>query len=363
MRITRDQLENMVADTFRRFGAVGVFFATGTGKTKAALKAVEPEGPDSRGLIVCHTEISRDTTWPDEMRKWDIQLNNVHLLCYASLQKHAAFADGYDWAILDEAQYLTDLNYFSGLKRITIDKIIVLTATQPEDQGKMAIINQLCKGHTLEVGLDTAIDNKILNDYRIRVWEVALTPLEWQEYLRLSKAIQNAKMRGIDFLVKKAAGERARFIYNCESKYKAAAWLRDQIRASGKRFIMHCGSIQMAERLTPYTIHSKSDSDKHFQAFCRGDIDECASVRMLKESANIDRLESSLVQQVNSKQLGLIQEVGRNMRLPPDQTAIIHILIAKNTVDKDWLTKSIRSFRKDKITYHEIDREKIDHYQ
>lgn len=351
----------MVVEAYKKWHAVAVYFATGFGKSNAALQAVNTDHAHGNrsGLIVCHTEESRDVNWPHEIRKqfgkefeavW-----NVELCCYASLKRYAG--KSYKWIILDEAHYLTAIGN-AYLQQIKFEGIIILTATEPEDEEKKMLLDRLSKGHHMKIELDTAIHSKVLNDYRIRVWEVPLNPLEWTEYMRLSALVKHHVIQGNTFMVKKLGGERMRFIYNCETKIKAGLWLRDKIRETGKRFAIFAGSIAVVEKLTPYTMHSKK-GDEDFRRFCNGDISEIGSIKQIQEGANIWRLESLLVQQLNSKQLKMIQTMGRAMRLEPHEIAYMHILVAANTVDINWKDNALKSFDKNKITHHKIKFEDI----
>lgn len=42
---------------------------------------------------------------------------------------------------------------------------------------------------------------------------------------------------------------------------------------------------------------------------------------------------------------------GRLLRLNPDDTAIVHILCYKNTMDELWVKTALEGFDKSKITY------------
>lgn len=366
MYITRDQLQGMVKETYRRYHRLACYYATGVGKSKAALNAIEDDPydrvqMDGWGLILVNTEPARDETWVGEINQWlpvDKQAGPIDLCCYAGIRKHAN--KYYQWIILDEAQYVTETVY-KYLLSIKCHGIIILTATEPEDPEKRKMLNVLSQKRKLMVKVDMAVQHKIVNDYRIRVWKVDLSLTESQEYFQYCKRLQEVKNKGMDFLIKKYAGERMHFIYNLDTKFKATCYLRDQVRKTGKRFIIHCGSIKMAQAVCNYTYHGET-TDKDFKDFCAGKINEIASVKKLKENANIYNLQSSIVNQVNSKQQHLIQQLGRNLRLDPNDLAIMHVLIAKDTVDEDWGNKALREFNKDKITYHTIDRELLKSY-
>ena len=45
------------------------------------------------------------------------------------------------------------------------------------------------------------------------------------------------------------------------------------------------------------------------------------------------------------------QRIGRLLRLNPDQTATVHLLMYQDTVDEQWVTQALESFDPTKISY------------
>jgi hypothetical protein len=48
------------------------------------------------------------------------------------------------------------------------------------------------------------------------------------------------------------------------------------------------------------------------------------------------------------------QRIGRLLRLNPDDTAIIHILCYKGTVDEKWVNEALKDLDSSKITFHDV---------
>lgn len=368
MIITREQGQGMAVEQYKRHHAVAIIYCTGFGKSKAALDCVKTHELDPKdtmwsGLIIVNNVNSREVTWPNEIDEWAPEYSlcirrQITICRYENLKEYAGMH--FNWIIADEIHNLNpdqDLH----LQKIKYDGIIIMTALEPEDKDRKLAINRLCKGHKLIIKDDIAIKSGIVNDYRLRIWYVTLDPDEWQEYLRLCRKFMKAQASGSEEFIKMVAGERAEFIYNSETKYRAAAWLRDQIRESGKRFVIHTARINMANRLSDYRYHGKT-TDTALRLFLNGNINEIAAVGLLSESITIDNLKSSLIEQLNSKQHNLVQKIGRNMRLDPDDLAIIHLLVAKDTVDENWTNKAIQVINPNRISRHNIDKSKIQHY-
>jgi superfamily II DNA or RNA helicase len=260
--------------------------------------------------------------------------------------------------ILDEAHYLT-LNNEGFFTKNKIHSLIIMTATLPDEPDKKRLLNKLSRGHSLTITLDMAVKSNVLNDYRIRVWEIEMTAMEKSGYMEICRKMQHLRDKGIFDMLNIVGGKRKQYIADLQTKYKAAVYLADQIRQTKKRFVIFCGSIEMANRMSRYTYHSGVDSD-HYQAFCSGHISEIACVKQIQEGANIVNLESALITQVDSKQLNLIQKLGRLLRLTDGKVARLHILVVKNSCDQDWLTKSLKSIDKSKVSYHPLDRDLYD---
>lgn len=369
MIITRDQGQSMVVEQYKRHRALACFYCTGFGKGKAALDAIRthgysPDDPSWSGLIIAHSQGGRDRIWPDQIAEWAPEYvkcigRQITIICYQSLKNHVLSV--FDWMIGDEFHYVTE-DYYKHLGSMKFGGVLLLTATEPDDPGKKKIMQKLAKGHRLTIKLDMAVNSNVLNDYRIRVWNVYMDMDDRSEYLRHCKKFTMFKEKGIFGMLNKVAGERARFLYTCNTKYWAACYLRDMIRAKGKRFVMHCGSIEMANKLSPYRYHSQVD-DTDYNRFLKMQISEIASIKQIREGENIPRLESSLIVQASSKEAHMVQNIGRNMRLDPGEVALIHVLQAKDTVDEDWVRESLKPFNKLKISYHDIEPDKYEKYR
>lgn len=353
--MTREEGQAKVVEMYDKCGRVLVLYATGFGKGKAALDCVKRNPKGKRGLIIAHSEASRDDIWPEQIREWapDMpeDMDELIICCYQSLKSIPQPAE-FDWVIADEAHYIT-LNYLQILRRFAIKSMILLTGTMPDDIEKQQILKELSHGNKLQITLDDAISSKVLNDYHINVWHIDIFPLEWSAYLRHCQSVTHAFSSNNKNYINSKLGDRMRFIYNLDSKFRAAVYLRDQIRATGKRNIIFCGSVEMANRISPYRYHYAS-GEADYKRFLKKEISELASIKQIQEGANIPNLESALVVQINSKHLNIAQKLGRLLRLENGLVAKMHVLVADNTVDVNWVTKSLKGFDPKKITHRKL---------
>lgn len=369
MIITREQGQRMVVEQYARWKRLACLYCTGFGKGKAALDAVavhkcDPDDPSWEALIAVHSQSGRDSIWPAQIREWAPHLEKcigkqIKIMCYHSL-KHVK-GKTFKWIIADEFHYITEERY-NWLRGSHTYGMLMLTATEPDEPFKKRIMREISGGHRLTIKLDTAVNSGVLNNYRIQVWKLDMLQSERSEYIRLCEKVDRSKFSNNPFAVKMALGNRMRFIYDSETKVKAMMYLRDKTRETGKRFVMHCGSIDMANRVSPFRYHSES-GDVHYQNFKDGILNEISNVDRIKEGENIDRLEVGIISKVTSKGGAMVQRIGRNMRLEPHEMAIIHILVLKDTYDESWLASALADFDKNKIKYYHLDRANFEHYQ
>lgn len=366
MEITRKSGQQAVVNAYLHWSFLLVEYCTGFGKGKAALDAVmtrlKEQDTYVAGMIVVHSIPAKKHTWPNELNKWAPDIKNystIDIQCYPSLKNISGRM--YDWCIVDECHYLT-LNNEGFFKKNIFKSIILMTGLLPDDPDKIRIIKRLSNGRKLTIKLDTAIANNILNNYQIVVWNIKLTNEEWNEYLHLCKRVDSMSALDIHALTQQVRGERAQFIYNLESKYKAGCYVRDQIRKANRRMVIFTASKQIADRLSPYRYY-EGTGDKDFLAFCKKEINELVSIKMIQEGANIDDLDSALMQQLNSKALNFMQKLGRFMRLHKDGLARIHILNAFQTYDDSWVRKSLSEADKSKIIYKDLPAELYQYYK
>lgn len=140
---------------------------------------------------------------------------------------------------------------------------------------------------------------------------------------------------------------RANLIYSIKSKYTIAKKLISQLKG---RTLIFSGSIEMAEFLSPYTYHSKTDN-KYLKAFIEGGIPLLSCVNAGGTGFTYENVDNFVIIQVNSNRRGdITQKVCRSLMLQPDYTANIYILYVKDTVDQEWKDKVLESFNKIRIT-------------
>lgn len=366
MKVTRENGQEAVITAYQRYLFLLVEYCTGFGKGKAALDAIlrrytKNELPRGNGIIIVPNEPARDITWPEEIAKFasDIKkYTDYRIVCYAGLKN----MDGlhFDWCISDECHYIT-LNNSSFYSKNKIASHILMTGVLPDEDSKIKILKKLSNKVKLTITLDEAVDSGVLNDYRVNIWRVPMTALEKVKYLSICKKVDSSTNRGNFFAIQASIRRRTDFLYNIESKYQAACYLRDQLRNAQRRFVIFTGSKIMADRLSPYRIYDGSDAND-YSRFLNMEIDEIASIKMIQESANIKRLQAALMHQVNSKQLNFMQKLGRLMRLEPGEIAKVHATCVKDTYDESWMYNATKLLDPKKVVWRDLDPDLFSHY-
>jgi superfamily II DNA or RNA helicase len=369
----KSEIQAEILPTVREENRAIVVAATGVGKSKVAVdyaKEICKKKKNAKILIIVPTEKLRDENWLEEFVKWNAKTiwnQNVTRSCYVSANKLSD--KEYDLVILDEIHNITE-NNAEFFVHNTAYKCVGLTATLPKDELKVQILKELGFKVVYELPLDKAVGLGLVSPYEITVIEVRLddkekyiksgtkdkpffqTELKKYNYLSLMvkrlmfssnpTAKRNLKWKILD---------RMRFIYNLKSKTKVAEFLLEEIIPQEERTLIFCGGIDQAEHLNQYSFHSKKKNHEDFDNFKAEKINRLSCVNALNEGHNIPNVDNGLIVQLNSKELNLVQRVGRIVRYRKGHIAQIYIVCAIETQDEKWVAKALEGFDKSSIKY------------
>jgi superfamily II DNA or RNA helicase len=310
----------------------------------------------------------RDVDWPEEFRKWEISMEGIKSVCYASLAKEDL--EKYDFIIYDECHRLTMPN-LRKLSLYPTKPVLGLTATFPktkyeDDKERVDLITRLLPPvHTIST--DEAVDLGLIADFEVMICKFYIDGVtknipcgtkanelrtEKVHYAKLTKRISWAVIKKIEALKFSVISKRMNFLYNLPSKLRLAKQCMEQLNVKDKRTIVFAGSIEQANELCGNDVyHSKSD-DKALQAFQRKDINLLGAVRALNEGKNLTTPDQALIVQVDSVDRNLVQRIGRIIRRRYDDMgfkARIVILVAIGTADEQWYNSAIKEFETSRI--------------
>jgi len=356
----RDQIQQDALSTTLQHKRCGVGISMGVGKTLIGLKYIQhlqSERLIPYMVLVVAPKLSIFESWKQDAEKFNIDIESVDFTTYLSLNKQPKI---YDIIILDECHSLLNsheeyLNHFPG-------RILGLTGTPPKwkDSEKGQMVNKYCPIKYKYI-TDEAIEDNILNDYSIVVHMISLDerknkPVEFRDKKWMSSELDNY-MYWSD-RIDKATGSKSRQIASI-MRMKAMMEYKSKETYAQKLFesitdkcILFANTQDQADRLCNHSYHSNNpDSEEILQSFNAGVITKMSAVLQLNEGVNIKKLKAGIILHAYGNERKTAQRIGRLLRLNPDDTALIHILCYKNTVDENWVKSSLEGFDQSKIVY------------
>lgn len=340
----------------------GIEISMGVGKTMIGLTHMANQYTDIRKYLVVTPKISIFQSWLDDMNKFGYQYlkNHITFTTYLSLNKRDY---DYDYVYLDECHSLkaSHNSWLLGYIRQG-GRILGFTGTYPvsksSEKGKMC--NFYCP-RVYKYTPDEAIDDKILNDYRIIVHELTLSnkptitkegahgtfmSSEMKDYTywtnRVIEASSDSEKQALRI-------KRMQCLQNFESKEKYAKLLFD---AQKEKTIVFANTKAQADNLCQHSVHSSNPKSlENLTAFKKNEILKLSAVEQLNEGITIPELKVGIIMHAYSNNRKTTQKIGRLLRLNPDDIATIHILCYTNSVDKEWVTEALKSFDQTKVTW------------
>jgi len=361
MEVTKDLIQNEALEALLKHDRSSVSITVGGGKTLLGLKYVDYyfKRGEFRVLVVAPKK-SIFQSWKDDI----VKFNMNHLegcfsySTYLSLYKNTL---DYDIVILDEMHSLIPDSHEEWLSMYS-GKILGLTGTEPKgwtNRGKL--IAQYCPIR-FTYTTDEAVEDQILNDYRIIVHRMGLDKAktikkktraggfwmtsEQSEYDYWTNRISNANSAKETQITRIM---RMKSLQGFTSKERYAKQLFNTIT---EKAILFANTQDQAELLCDRTYHSKNPVSNHnLELFKSGKISKLACVLQISEGINIPGLKEGIILHSYGNNVKSSQRIGRLLRLNPDDVATAHILCYTNTVDETWVKEALKGYDQTKITY------------
>lgn len=317
-------------------------------------------------VLVVAPKLTIFKTWEEEAVKFNLAelLSNMTFTTYLSL--HKLDSTHYDIVIMDECHSLkySHQPFLVNFKGITLG----LTGTPPRyarsEKGQM--VQQFCPVAYTYI-TDDAVEDKILNDYRIYVHLVELsssmnlkvnlktqqfTTSEQKNYGYWTKRLQEATTKKMEQI---ASVMRMRAMMDYTSKEHYAAHLMSTIE---DKCLLFCNTQDQADKLCEHSYHSNNEfSDLHLDAFKKGRILQLSCVAQLNEGVSIPGLRAGVIMHAYGNERKSAQRIGRLLRLNPDDVATVHILCYQDTVDERWVKEALKDLDQEKIKYLQVTKE------
>ena len=376
---------------------------TGYGKTKCSLDLVKHlvatkyKGKKVSMLLLVAKTVHKQT-WQDEMKKWGgVEVNTLVVECYESLKKHQY--EYYDIIVADEVHHINSDKRLDMLKTLSFGNLIGLSATVPQKL-KMYLKYEY-HADVVSCDLTDAIDSDILPEPQIVLLPLDVDNTKATETIEInpkakgkvyhgdySKLWQYRKMKVhaiITCTPKQKLGDmnnqilfaknryqrtrqdfaRNKWLFDCGERIKYLANLKNDIvlailqKLKNERSIIFCKTIEQAEILSRYCIHSKNkDSDDVYKNFNAKRINHIASVNVLNEGANLVDCKFAVFANYSASEVVGVQRLGRSLR---HKSPVIIMPYYKGTREEEIINDMIEDFEPKAIkTIHSVD--KLDKY-
>lgn len=363
--MNKDQAQTQMLERFKKTQLMYFLISMGVGKTRGSLNCVQWLHEYVRtntmliapkGLIVCHTADSRDKTWPKEIQEshpWlipEIKAGNVQLVHRDHVLKLPP--EIYAWVIWDEC-HLIKKEHFGFFARNKFNGLILMSGTKHDDPVLQNAIIKLVQNNIMEISVEQAIDQEIINDYRVKVIKVPLHDHEREAHTKIAIKLGKSAYISHEFR-NQVIGERMRFIYDLPSKFEALQRMSETLRSHSKRQLVFVNRKEQCPAVSCNIYHSGT-KDKALTAFAEGIIDTLVSIKQLRTGSNFKNFDTICSLQVNSKASTFMQDLGRLFRLDVGQIGTIYTFYADNTQDMVWSDKAMVNIPKEKMRVYDWD--------
>jgi superfamily II DNA or RNA helicase len=365
----REEVQQEALDMAVKHKRCGLGISMGVGKTLIGLKYIQhfrELNPSLRVLVVA-PKLSIFESWKDDGDKFGISHDNMEFTTYLSINKFNP--NNYDVVVLDECHSLL-YSHEIFLANFT-GRILGLTGTPPRytksEKGQM--VNTYCP-ILYKYITDDAVDDDILNDYRIIVHKMPISTRNNMLVQLKDKQFYTSEKKNYDYWTKRimdaqskkqeqiASVMRMRALMDFRTKEEYTMKLLGDIE---DKCIVFCNTQDQADRICTYSYHSNNpESEDNLQQFKDGNIHELSCVMQLNEGINIPDLKAGIIMHAYGNERKSSQRIGRLLRLNPTETAYIHILCYSGTADERWVGEALKDLDPRKIKYFDVN---VDDYE
>jgi superfamily II DNA or RNA helicase len=358
MKQTRQEVQEEAIKATEGKQRSSIVLGTGTGKTLVGLTHMELNTTPLMKCLVVAPKKAIFQSWKDDAVKFDKHhlLGRVVFTTYLSLNKHDP--NDYDVVYLDEMHSLLDSH--RGFLQLFKGKILGLTGTPPKrdysEKGKL--VQEFCPV-VFTFKADDAIENGILNDYKIVVHELRLSKTKNYQVTMKNKTYMTDEESNYVYWSRRldvGSGSlhmlrvmRMKALMEYPTKEKYAKLLFDSIES---KCILFANTQAQADKLCDHSYHSNNPkSEENLLKFKDGEITKLSTVLQLNEGVNIPNLKQGIIMHAYGNERKAAQRIGRLLRLNPDDKAIVHILCYMDTVDEKWVKDALEGFDQTKIMW------------
>lgn len=354
---SKDEIQDECLTELLKYDRAGAALSMGIGKTLLCLKHMNSNYTDHCRFLVVAPSISILNTWIDEAMKHNMQhlIPHIDRTTYISLHKRDL---DYDIIYFDEAHSLKE-SHVEWLVNYR-GKILGVTGTPPSPRNSKRL--EIMKRYypiKYKYLVDQAISDSLLNDYQIIIHKL---DLDEKKNIRVEKGKNvwfTSEKADYDYWTNRAANatsmkdRQITSIMRMKSlqKFKSKEVLAKSIlNTLSNKTIVFANTQEQADSFGIPSYHSTNpDSEENLLNFKSGKISKLSCVLQLNEGVNIPNLKESIILHAYGNEKKLSQRLGRTLRLNPDDTATIHVLTYRGTIDEQWVYQALQDFDKNKI--------------
>lgn len=395
--MTRENLLEECIHSLKKGNFTIIEAATGFGKTAVAIKMINHlvetkyQGKHTSMLLLVAKTVHKQT-WKDEFKKWGgINVDELTIECYESLKKHEY--ESFDFIVMDECHHLHSDKRLDLFSTLTYGHVIGLSATIPKKLKQYFQYEYAAEVVTCSI-VD-AIEDEVLPEPQIILYPLQLDNVRPTESIELNPKTKGKTYYGnynelwkyrkmkvhaiisctprqrvneynSQILYEKNRYMRTRqdflkniWLFDCGERIKYLANLKNNIvvsilqRLEKERTITFCKTIEQADILGEYSIHSKNkDSDIIYNNFNAKKINHIVSVNVLNEGANLVDCKYAVFANYSSSEICSAQRVGRSLR---HKSPVIILPYYEATREEEIVNTMIESFKEESIhTIHSL---------
>lgn len=317
-----EAFEALKQNNFKGF----VKIPTGVGKGLLLMQVLDFLKPD-KGIYVVDSELNRDVTFKNDLKKWGYEkyIPNLDYYCYQSA--HKIKKEKYQLALCDEADFSLSKKYSKFYTNNSFEHLVLCSGSL--EKTKEDILKKLGIPIVYEIGIEEAERRGAINKTKHFFVNYKLNSTENAKYLGYNDQFTtllrqtNPNKWKLNFL----KIQRKQFLSKLDSSYKVANALLKEIQTQdvSARTIIFTGLSEQADRFK-YSYHSK-EKNENFNDFEKGKINEIAVVEKITRGVNLTGVNHVIFESPSSSLTKLQQKSGRGRRLDIDDTLNAYYLI------------------------------------
>lgn len=287
-------------------------------------------------------------SWVADAKKFNIDISHITFTTNISLNKQDLVK--YDCLICDECDTLSENNLEYIISNQS-ENIKMFTGTMPLiNSNKRKLIETVCPIVYTKKLEDTIGHTSKNYQITVHLIDSSKTILklksgkDWNEQAKLnwlqSKYYKSSNWNDMLVLINAVKSSKSKLEY-----------LKKLTNNDNREIIFVETKKQCDELKLPSYYSGNDDSEQNLIDFQENKINKLVTINQLKASITFNNLNKAVILHTYSNYAKAHQKLARCLTYSEGEIADIHILCIKDTIDFQWVNKSLSQFNKDKIKY------------